>query len=104
MADNQQAEWGYVYTGQIALSAVDEEGKNQWEILDVGDVWYFPKGTAHAVKGLGDENEFLLVFDDGNFDAPGTTFNVDDWISHTPKDILAKNFGMRSARSPIHEV
>ena len=23
-----------------------------------------------------------------------TTFNVDDWITHTPKDILAKNFGV----------
>lgn len=23
-----------------------------------------------------------------------TTFMVDDWISHTPKDILAKNFGV----------
>lgn len=23
-----------------------------------------------------------------------TTFNVDDWVSHTPKDVLAKNFGL----------
>lgn len=23
-----------------------------------------------------------------------TTFNIDDWLSHTPKDILAKNFGV----------
>jgi oxalate decarboxylase/phosphoglucose isomerase-like protein (cupin superfamily) len=23
-----------------------------------------------------------------------TTFNVDDWITHTPKSILAKNFGL----------
>lgn len=22
------------------------------------------------------------------------TFNLDDWISHTPKDVLAKNFGL----------
>lgn len=82
-----------MYAGQIAVSAVDEDGQNQWDVLDAGDVWYFPKGAAHAVQGLGDENEFLLVFDEGNFDAPGTTFNVDDWISHTPKDVLAKNFG-----------
>lgn len=38
------AEWGFVYAGQIAVSAVDEEGKNQWETLEVGDIWYFPKG------------------------------------------------------------
>jgi oxalate decarboxylase len=23
-----------------------------------------------------------------------TTFNIDDWLAHTPKDILAKNFGV----------
>ena len=88
------AEWGYVYAGQIAIGAVDEEGRNQVEVLNVGDIWYFPKGEAHVIHGLADESEYLLVFDEGNFDASGTTFNVDDWISHTPKDILAKNFGM----------
>jgi oxalate decarboxylase len=81
----------------------------------VGDIWYFPKGISHAVQGLEENNEFLLIFDDGNFDATGsvnlrcssicekgkltkrahrTTFNVDDWITHTPRDVLAKNFGL----------
>jgi oxalate decarboxylase len=23
-----------------------------------------------------------------------TTFNIDDWLAHTPKDVLAKNFGV----------
>ena len=62
--------------------------------LGYGDIWYFPEGVAHTVSGLDDENEFLLVFDDGDFDKAGTTFNIDDWIAHTPKDILAKNFGV----------
>ncbi|MCJ1325283.1 hypothetical protein MMC10_001945 [Thelotrema lepadinum] len=88
------AEWGYVYKGQVAVSAVDENGRNQFETLDEGDIWYFPKGEAHVIQGLADENEYLLVFDDGNFDAAGTTFMVDNWITHTPKDILAKNFGV----------
>ena len=26
--------------------------------------------------------------------ATRTTFNLDDWVAHTPKDILAKNFGV----------
>lgn len=26
-----------------------------------------------------------------------TTFNVDDWISHTPKSVLAKNFGLNES-------
>ena len=43
---------------------------------------------------MADQNEYLLAFDESNFDAVGTTFNVDDWITHTPKHILAQNFGI----------
>ena len=87
------AEWGYVYHGQVAVSAVDEDGRNQVEVLNEGDIWYFPKGEAHVIQGLADQNEYLLVFDDGDFEALGTSFNVDDWIAHTPKEILAKSLG-----------
>lgn len=45
------AEWGYVYAGQVLVSAVDETGKYQVDKLDVGDIWYFPKGSAHTVQG-----------------------------------------------------
>ena len=41
-------------------------------------------------------NEYLLIFDDGNFNAPGFTFSVDNWITHTPPDVLAKNFGVNN--------
>lgn len=97
LADRAQAEWGFVYKGKIAVGAVDENGRNQYETLEEGDIWYFPKGEAHVLQGLGDDNEYLLAFDDGNFDASGTTFMVDDWITHTPKDILAKNFGVNAS-------
>ncbi|KAM0342631.1 hypothetical protein ACHAPU_009361 [Fusarium lateritium] len=88
------AEWGIVYNGSVLISAVDEHGRYQEEVLNYGDIWYFPKGAAHTVQGLADENEYLLVFDEADFDKIGTTFMVDDWINHTPKDILAKNFGV----------
>ncbi|PSS22779.1 hypothetical protein M430DRAFT_64500 [Amorphotheca resinae ATCC 22711] len=91
------AEWGIVYAGSLLVSAVDENGKNQQDVLQTGDIWYFPKGSAHTLQGLADENEYLLIFDDGNFDATGTTFMVDDWVAHTPKDILAKNFGVNAS-------
>lgn len=68
---NLQAEWGFVYAGRVLVSAVDEDGKYQVDILEYGDIWYFPKGQAHTVQGLDDENEYLLVFDEGNFDAVG---------------------------------
>lgn len=65
------AEWGFVYSGSVLISAVDEFGRYQVETLNYGDIWYFPKGVAHTVQGLGDENEFLLVFDDADFDKVG---------------------------------
>ncbi|KAF5243185.1 hypothetical protein FOXYS1_15321 [Fusarium oxysporum] len=91
------AEWGIVYNGSVLISAVDEFGRYQEEVLNYGDIWYFPKGAAHTVQGLADENEYLLVFDEADFDKIGTTFMVDDWINHTPKDILAKNFGVNAS-------
>ncbi|KAK0111093.1 hypothetical protein ONS95_001471 [Cadophora gregata] len=91
------AEWGYVYTGEVLVSAVDENGDYQIDKLVPGDIWYFPKGSAHTIQGLADENESLLVFDDGDFDKVGTTFMVDDWIAHTPKSVLAKNFGVNAS-------
>lgn len=81
----------------MSIAAVDEEGRNQFEILEPGDVWYFPKGEGHAIQGLDENNEFLLCFDEGDFEAPGTTFHLDDWIIHTPKDILARNFGVNES-------
>ncbi|EZF30614.1 oxalate decarboxylase [Trichophyton mentagrophytes] len=88
------AEWAYIYAGSFLVSAVTEDGQFQLDKLGVGDMYYFPKGAAHSLQGLEDENEILLIFDDGDFDRVGTTFMVADWISHTPKDVLAKNFGV----------
>lgn len=46
-----QAEWGFVYAGEVLVSAVDENGDYQVDKLNVGDIWYFPKGSAHTVQG-----------------------------------------------------
>ncbi|PLB53820.1 Bicupin, oxalate decarboxylase/oxidase [Aspergillus steynii IBT 23096] len=86
------AEWGFLYAGSLLLSGVDEDGGFTTQKLEQGDIWYFPKGVAHTVQGLDDENEYILVFDDGDFEKVGTTFMISDWITHTPRDILAKNF------------
>jgi oxalate decarboxylase/phosphoglucose isomerase-like protein (cupin superfamily) len=53
------SEWGYVYAGRILFTGVDEHGRNQASVLHPGDIWYIPKGGAHSVQGLDDENEFL---------------------------------------------
>lgn len=41
-----------MYAGSILVSAVNEKGQYQVSKLDVGDVWYFPKGEAHTVQGV----------------------------------------------------
>jgi hypothetical protein len=40
-----------VYAGEVLVSAVDENGDYQVDKLQVGDIWYFPKGNAHTVQG-----------------------------------------------------
>ena len=63
----------------------------------VGDLWLFPPGVPHSIQGLGPDGcQFLLVFDDGNFNE-FETFLLTDWLTHTPKEVLAKNFGVSEA-------
>jgi hypothetical protein len=75
VVDNRyQAEWGQVLFGRVLVSAVDENGRHQVTELGFGDIWYFPKGQAHTVQGLDDENEYLLAFDDADFDRAGYVY------------------------------
>jgi oxalate decarboxylase len=61
-----------VYAGSVLISAVNEKGQFQVEKLGYGDIWYFPKGSAHTIQGLEDQNEYLLVFDEADFDKAGS--------------------------------
>jgi oxalate decarboxylase len=57
-------------------------------------VWLFPRGHGHMLECLGDNPcHFILIFDNGYFSEFGT-FSITDWIGHTPKALLAKNFGL----------
>jgi oxalate decarboxylase len=62
--------------------------------VNEGDLWYFPTGIPHSIQGLApDGAEFLLVFDDGNFSEYATVL-LSEWMAHTPREVLAKNFGV----------
>ena len=50
---------------------MDENGVHQTEELGFGDIWYFPKGVAHTLQGLDDENEYLAVLDGGDVNKAG---------------------------------
>ncbi|KAK0529612.1 hypothetical protein OC842_004186 [Tilletia horrida] len=91
------AEWGLVLNGSVRITGNDEDGGNYVADIPTGDLWSFPRGVPHSLQAGPDGAQYLLVFDDGNFDAQGTTFMVDDWLSHTPKDVLAENFGLNAS-------
>jgi len=91
---HKAAEWAYMLYGSARITAVDAEGRTFVDDVGVGDSWYFPSGIPHSIQGLGpDGSEFLLVFDDGDFDEDNT-FLLSDWLKHTPPEVLAKNFGV----------
>lgn len=88
------SEWAYVLKGKVRVTAVDENGCTFQDDVEQGDLWFFPAGIPHSIQGLSDEGcEFLLVFDDGNF-SEDETFLLTDWLSHIPKEVLAKNFSV----------
>ena len=94
---HKQAEWAYVLYGNARITAVDAQGRNFVDDIGVGDLWYFPAGLPHSIQGLEPDGcEFLLVFNDGDFDEDDT-FLISDWFKHTPNEVLAKNFGVSSA-------
>ncbi|WP_096487672.1 oxalate decarboxylase family bicupin [Methylorubrum populi] len=93
---HKEAEWAYMIKGRARITAIDGDGRTFADDIGEGDLWYFPSGIPHSIQGLeGPEDgcEFLLVFDDGGF-SEDSTFLITDWLAHTPRDVLAKNFGL----------
>lgn len=92
-AGHSANEWAYVFNGSARISAIDAQGRNFNDDVSEGDLWYFPSGLPHSIQALENGVEFLLVFDDGDF-SEDDTFLITEWFSHTPREVLAKNFGV----------
>jgi oxalate decarboxylase len=90
---HKEAEWAYMLAGTARVTALDPDGGNFVDDVGVGDLWLFPAGMPHSIQGLDEGCEFLLVFDDGNF-SENETFLISDWFVHTPRSVLAANFGV----------
>jgi oxalate decarboxylase len=102
---HKESEWALMLNGRARLTSVDQDGRNFIEDVSEGDLWFFPAGIPHSIQGLKEGCEFLLVFNNGNF-SENETFLISDWFAHTPKEILAKNFGVAAsnfASLPEHE-
>ena len=88
------AEWAIMFNGGARVTAIDADGKSFVADTFEGDLWYFPPGIPHSIQGLKpDGAKFLLVFDDGNFSEHETVL-LSDLMAHTPRDVVAKNFGI----------
>ncbi len=90
---HKEAEWAYMIDGRARVTVVDQNGQNFADDIGVGDLWFFPSGIPHSIQALAEGCEFLLVFDDGEF-SENSTFLITDWFAHTPKKVLAANFGV----------
>src|SRR6266478_329420 len=88
------AEWAFVDKGRVRTTVLSPGGYTETNEFEPGDVWYFPRGHGHMLECLGDKPcHFILIFDNGYFSEFGT-FSITDWISVTPKPLVAKNFGV----------
>lgn len=87
-------EWAIMLYGSARITAIDRDGKSFVADVNQNDLWYFPGGIPHSIQGLEpDGAEFMLVFDDGNFSETETIL-LSDSMSHLPREVLSKNFGV----------
>src|SRR5580693_8491956 len=87
-------EWAVMLYGNARVTVMNPDGSMFIDDVGKGDLWLFPAGFPHSIQGLGQDGcEFLLVFDQGDFFEDGT-FLLSETIAHTPRNVLAKNFGL----------
>jgi oxalate decarboxylase len=85
-------EWAMMLYGNARVTVMNPDGTMFIDDVGKGDLWLFPAGLPHSIQGLQPDGcEFLLVFDQGDFSEDGT-FLLSDFVAHTPRNVLAKNF------------
>jgi oxalate decarboxylase len=91
---HNSAEWAYILAGHCQVTVVDPEGETEVANYSPGDLWYFPKGHAHAIQTLGSEPcHAILAFDDGLYGEHGT-FGLSDWMSRLEPGLLSQALGL----------
>ena len=88
------AEWAYVLEGRAQATVADPDGAIEVFNVGPGDLWYFPRGYAHAIQTIGsDPCHALLAFDDGLYSEHGT-FGLSDVMSRIDTAALAQSLGV----------
>lgn len=89
------AEWAFVIAGRCQTVVLDPTGASEINNFGPGDLWYFPRNHGHAIQAIGDDPcHFVLSFNNGDESPEVATFGITDWIDVTPKDLLARTFGI----------
>ncbi|KAK3686201.1 RmlC-like cupin domain-containing protein [Podospora appendiculata] len=83
-------EWALMLKGCVRVAAINDEGQSFIDDVCAGDVWFFPPGDPHSIQAFDEGAEFLLVFDDGNFNEDGT-FLVSELFIRNPIEVLSKD-------------
>lgn len=87
-------EWAIVLSGNAQITAIDPAGEMEVVNVAAGDLWYFPRGHAHAIQTLGDKPlNAILAFNDGLYAEHGT-FGLSDWMSRLDPAELAQALGV----------
>ena len=91
---HNSAEWAYILAGHCQVTVVDPDGETEVANYGPGDLWYFPKGHAHAIQTIGSEAcHAVLAFDDGLYGEHGT-FGLSDWMSRMEPGLLSQALGL----------
>ena len=96
---HKAAEWAYMLYGTCPHHGDRSRRDKILSMTSASEIsGIFPSGIPHSIQGLGPDGcEFLLVFDDGEFDEDNT-FLLSDWFKHVPNEVLGKNFGVPAHR------
>lgn len=88
-------EWALVLGGHGQVTAIDPAGNMEVVNVAPGDLWFFPRGHAHAIQTLGTAPmHAVLVFNDGLYAEHGT-FGISDWMSRIGTADLARALGVQ---------
>jgi oxalate decarboxylase len=77
-----QAEWGMVTAGVCRITTLDEMGHPQIADVKKGDLWYFPAGLPHSLRGLSPEGAELVIALDHGKASEFDSLMASDWMAN----------------------
>ena len=88
------AELGYIVSGSCRTTVLSPDGAAT-DTFRPGDVWYFPRGWGHSIRGIGSsECHFILIFDNGDFSEEDHSLSITDWLANTSPAVVAQSLGL----------